>query len=72
MGISGVTSRGKFIISDYVYYFFYLDGRVTAMMPHPERIILSATNTWDPVSRYGWKEYGAWFQMFVNARQWVG
>jgi len=44
------------------------DGRVTIMMPHPERIFRSATNSWRDES---WGEYGPWMRMFRNARVWV-
>jgi len=44
------------------------DGRVTIMMPHPERIFRSATNSWrDP----HWGEYGPWMRLFRNARAWI-
>jgi len=44
------------------------DGRVTIMMPHPERIFRSSTNSWrDP----SWGEYSPWMRMFRNARVWV-
>ena len=44
------------------------DGRVTIMMPHPERIFRSVTNSWrDP----SWGDYGPWMRMFRNARVWV-
>ncbi|RBP50959.1 phosphoribosylformylglycinamidine synthase [Arenicella xantha] len=45
------------------------DGRVTIMMPHPERIFRSVTNSWQDPS---WGEYGPWMRMFRNARVWVG
>lgn len=45
------------------------DGRVTIMMPHPERIFRSATNSWRDET---WGEYGPWMRMFRNARAWVG
>jgi phosphoribosylformylglycinamidine synthase len=45
------------------------DGRVTIMMPHPERIFRSATNSWRDES---WGEYSPWMRMFRNARAWVG
>lgn len=44
------------------------DGRVTIMMPHPERIFRTATNSWSDDS---WGEYGPWMRMFRNARVWV-
>jgi len=45
------------------------DGRVTVMMPHPERAFLAAQNSWLPPE---WKVHGPWFEMFANARRWVG
>jgi len=44
------------------------DGRVTIMMPHPERIFRSATNSWRD---HSWGEYSPWMRMFRNARVWV-
>ncbi len=44
------------------------DGRVTIMMPHPERIFRSVTNSWRDER---WGEYGPWMRMFRNARAWV-
>lgn len=45
------------------------DGRVTVMMPHPERVTRAVTNSWRPAE---WKRDGAWLRMFRNARKWVG
>ncbi|MBP5978674.1 MAG: phosphoribosylformylglycinamidine synthase [Halomonas sp.] len=45
------------------------DGRVTIMMPHPERVTRAVTNSWRPAE---WTEGGAWLRMFRNARVWVG
>jgi phosphoribosylformylglycinamidine synthase len=45
------------------------DGRATIMMPHPERGFLTYQNSWHPKD---WGEYGPWFKMFQNAREWVG
>ena len=45
------------------------DGRVTIMMPHPERIFRSVTNSWRDES---WGDYSPWMRMFRNARKWVG
>ena len=53
-GITGVTSE---------------DGRVTIMMPHPERVFRAVTNSWAPDA---WSEDAAWMRMFRNARVWVG
>ncbi|MFQ3228816.1 phosphoribosylformylglycinamidine synthase [Reinekea sp.] len=44
------------------------DGRITIMMPHPERVFRSVTNSWAPQE---WEEDGAWMRMFRNARAWV-
>jgi phosphoribosylformylglycinamidine synthase len=53
-GITGITSA---------------DGRVTVMMPHPERIFRAITNSWVPAA---WGPTGAWMRLFRNARAWVG
>ena len=46
------------------------DGRVTIMMPHPERVFLAKQYSWLPAE---WdSEDGPWMQMFRNARRWVG
>ncbi len=52
-GITGLTTR---------------DGRVTIMMPHPERIFRTVQHSWHPA---GWGEDGPWLRMFRNARAWV-
>ncbi|WAH57695.1 phosphoribosylformylglycinamidine synthase [Pseudomonas silvicola] len=52
-GITGLTSR---------------DGRVTIMMPHPERVFRAVQNSWRPDD---WNEDAAWMRMFRNARVWV-
>ena len=44
------------------------DGRVTIMMPHPERVFRAVQNSWQPA---GWQEDGGWLRMFRNARVWV-
>ena len=41
------------------------DGRVTIMMPHPERVYRSVTNSWHPPE---WGEFGPWMRLFRNAR----
>jgi len=44
------------------------DGRATILMPHPERVFRSATNSWrDPE----WGDYSPWMRLFRNARVWV-
>jgi phosphoribosylformylglycinamidine synthase len=53
-GIAGVTSA---------------DGRVTATMPHPERVFRAVQHSWRPAE---WREDGPWMRMFRNARVWIG
>jgi phosphoribosylformylglycinamidine synthase len=53
-GITAITNR---------------DGRITALMPHPERVYRTVQNSWHPDH---WGEDGAWTRMFLNARVWVG
>ena len=45
------------------------DGRVTIMMPHPERTIRAVQHSWHPRS---WGGHGPWLRMFRNARRWIG
>jgi phosphoribosylformylglycinamidine synthase len=45
------------------------DGRVTIMMPHPERVFRSVQMSWHPAH---WGEDSPWMRMFRNARVWVG
>jgi phosphoribosylformylglycinamidine synthase len=52
-GIAGLTSA---------------DGRVTIMMPHPERVFRTAQLSWHPRE---WGECSPWQQLFDNARAWV-
>jgi phosphoribosylformylglycinamidine synthase len=53
LGITGVTSR---------------DGRVTLLMPHPERVFRTVQNSWHPD---GWQEDAPWMRIFRNARAWL-
>ncbi len=53
-GIAGLTSA---------------DGRVTIVMPHPERVFRSAQNSWRPADA---GEDSGWMRMFRNARRSVG
>jgi phosphoribosylformylglycinamidine synthase len=53
-GITGLTSA---------------DGRATIMMPHPERVFRTVTNSWAPGD---WGEDGGWLRLFRNARRWLG
>ena len=52
-GIAGATST---------------NGRVTMLMPHPERVHRSVQHSWAPEE---WGEDGPWLRMFRNARVWV-
>jgi phosphoribosylformylglycinamidine synthase len=54
LGIAGLTTT---------------DGRVTILMPHPERVFRSVQFSWHPSS---WSEDSPWLRMFRNARVWVG
>ncbi|TMM47078.1 phosphoribosylformylglycinamidine synthase [Colwellia ponticola] len=45
------------------------NGRVTIMMPHPERVFRTVANSWHPDS---WGEDSPWVRMFRNARAFIG
>ena len=45
------------------------DGRVTIMMPHPERVFRTVQLSWHPAE---WGECSPWQRLFDNARAWVG
>jgi phosphoribosylformylglycinamidine synthase len=45
------------------------DGRVTALMPHPERVFRTVQNSWAPRE---WGEDGGWMRLFRNARVFLG
>jgi phosphoribosylformylglycinamidine synthase len=45
------------------------DGRVTILMPHPERLFRSVQQSWHPQD---WAEDSPWMRMFRNARVWLG
>jgi phosphoribosylformylglycinamidine synthase len=50
-----------------------LDGRVLAMMPHPERTIMANVGSYIPKKQSEeWGEFGPWVRMFKSARRWVG
>ncbi|MGE4597261.1 MAG: phosphoribosylformylglycinamidine synthase subunit PurQ, partial [Methylophilaceae bacterium] len=51
LGITGITNA---------------DGRVTIMMPHPERVFRTDQNSWHPKS---WNEFGPWYRMFTNTKK---
>ncbi|EPS37741.1 hypothetical protein H072_8537 [Dactylellina haptotyla CBS 200.50] len=57
LGITGVRSE---------------DGRVLAMMPHPERTVLLQAHSWLSDDAKTWGHLGPWVKMFRNARKWVG
>lgn len=44
------------------------DGRATIMMPHPERVVRTVNNSWQPPQ---WGEDGGWLRLFRNARVFV-
>ncbi len=54
LGITAITNR---------------DGRVTAMMPHPERVYRTVQNSWRPDDA---GVDSGWMRMFRSARRWVG
>lgn len=45
------------------------DGRFTIMMPHPERVARTVSNSWHPGD---WPDDSPWMRLFQNARKWVG
>ncbi len=45
------------------------DGRISIMMPHPERVFRAVQHSWHPDE---WQEDSPWMRMFRNARVWVG
>ncbi len=45
------------------------DGRVTVLMPHPERTVAGVTGSWWPDHARG--ETTPWLHLFANARRWV-
>ena len=44
------------------------DGRVTSVMPHPERVFRTVQNSWAPKA---WSEDGGWMRLFRNARAYL-
>ena len=47
------------------------DGRVLALMPHPERAVSLESNSWYPPSfSKSWNGVGPWFRIFQSARMW--
>jgi len=48
------------------------NGRVLAMMPHPERVTRLESNSYYPKDKYAeWGAHGPWVKMFKNVREWV-
>ena len=45
------------------------NGRVTIMMPHPERVFRTVSNSWHPAE---WGEDSPWMRIFRNARKQLG
>jgi phosphoribosylformylglycinamidine synthase len=45
------------------------DGRVTSLMPHPERVFRTVQHSWSPQE---WSEDGGWMRLFRNARVFLG
>jgi phosphoribosylformylglycinamidine synthase len=45
-----------------------LDGRVTLMMPHPERVFRTVQHSWSP---YAWEGDSPWMRLWQNARAWL-
>ncbi|EUC64055.1 phosphoribosylformylglycinamidine synthase [Rhizoctonia solani AG-3 Rhs1AP] len=45
------------------------DGRILALMPHPERVITLESNSWYSPSITDWK-VGPWYRLFLSAREW--
>jgi len=45
------------------------DGRVTILMPHPERTLRTVNFSWAPGN---WGPNSPWRRMFTNARNWTG
>jgi phosphoribosylformylglycinamidine synthase len=43
-------------------------GRVTIVMPHPERVVRAIQNSYQPSD---WSERSPWMRIFENARVWV-
>jgi phosphoribosylformylglycinamidine synthase len=49
------------------------DGRVLALMPHPERTVMGGVASWVPEGKgEEWGSMGPWFRVFQSVRRWVG
>ncbi|NBW00158.1 MAG: phosphoribosylformylglycinamidine synthase [Betaproteobacteria bacterium] len=47
------------------------DGRITVMMPHPERVFRQVQMSWIPEAIHMTGDDSPWMMMFRNARHWV-
>jgi phosphoribosylformylglycinamidine synthase len=45
-----------------------ISGRVTILMPHPERVFRTCQLSWHPAD---WPEDSPWMRLFYNARAWI-
>ena len=49
------------------------DGRILALMPHPERTVMAGIGSYIPSDKIAeWGDLGPWARMFQSARRWVG
>ena len=48
------------------------NGRVLAIMPHPERTVMNGIASYLPDEAKEWGEIGPWGRVFFSARRWVG
>jgi phosphoribosylformylglycinamidine synthase len=48
------------------------NGRVLAVMPHPERTVMGGIGSWLPDEAEKWGDVGPWGRVFNSARRWVG
>ncbi|MCJ1285886.1 hypothetical protein MMC26_005228 [Xylographa opegraphella] len=49
------------------------NGRVLALMPHPERTVMSGIGSYIPEGKVKeWGDVGPWGRIFQSARRWVG
>ncbi|KAF8309429.1 phosphoribosylformylglycinamidine synthase [Clavulina sp. PMI_390] len=46
------------------------DGRILALMPHPERAVTRESNSWYPKESAEWDGSAPWFELFRSAREW--
>jgi phosphoribosylformylglycinamidine synthase len=50
-----------------------VDGRFTAMMPHPERVFRNVQMSWTDLKATGGLDaLSPWMQVWRNARKWIG